>query len=60
MIDYPILSLMTFLPLLGVLFIAFIRGGEEVVVRNSKFVALYTSLFTFFISLFMFIYFDKN
>ena len=60
MIDYPILSLMTFLPLLGVLFIAFIRGGEEVVVRNSKFVALYTSLFTFFISLFMFMYFDKK
>lgn len=60
MIDYPILSLMTFLPLLGVVFIAFIRGGEEVVARNAKFVALYTSLFTFFISLFMFSYFDRR
>ncbi len=60
MIDYPILSLMTFLPLLGVLFIAFIRGQEAVVARNARFVALYTSLFTLAISIFVFINFNRN
>lgn len=60
MIDYPILSVIAFLPLVGVFFLFFVQGDEEVVARNSKFAALYTSIFTFLISLYMFANFDRS
>ena len=44
MVDFPLLSLMTFLPLAGVIMILMIRGSEEVVVQNTKYMALYTFL----------------
>ncbi len=40
MIDWPILSLTIFLPVLGAVFIAFVRGEPEVVARNARAVAL--------------------
>lgn len=43
--EFKILSLLTFLPLLGAFFIMTIRGTPEQVARNAKFAALYTSLF---------------
>ena len=49
--DWPLLSLVTFLPLVGVAFIVVLRGDEEVVARNSRSVALWTSLLTFVLSL---------
>ena len=52
-IQFPILSLMTFLPLVGAFFIFLIRDREELVARNAKFAALYTSIFTFALSLYM-------
>lgn len=58
MVDFPVLSLMTFLPLVGVLIILAIRGDEEVVAQNTKHMALYVSLFTFAFALFMFTRFD--
>jgi len=58
MINFPILSLLTFLPLVGVLFILLIRGNEERVARNSRSVALYTTLFNFILSLYMLFNFD--
>ena len=52
---------MTFLPLAGVLIIlATVRGSGEVADRNAKYVALYTSLFTFAFGLYMFANFDGN
>ncbi len=60
MIDYPILSIIAFLPLVGAFFLFFVQGDEEVVARNSKFAALYTSIFTFLISLYMFANFDGS
>ncbi|HSR55017.1 MAG TPA: NADH-quinone oxidoreductase subunit M, partial [Alphaproteobacteria bacterium] len=51
--DLPILSLVTFLPLIGAGFILFIRGEGEVVARNARYVALWTSLITFVLSLFL-------
>ena len=45
MLEFKILSLLTFLPLLGAVFIMTIRGAPELVARNAKFAALYTSLF---------------
>ena len=53
MIDFPILSLLTFLPLVGVLFILLIRGQEERVSQNARRVALYTTVFNFILSLYM-------
>lgn len=60
MIDFPLLSLMTFLPIVGVLIILVIRGDEEVVAQNTKHMALYTSLFTLAFALFMYTRFDGS
>ncbi len=49
--ELPILSLTTFFPLVGVLFILLIKGDESTVARNSKYVALWTTILTFFLSL---------
>ena len=53
MVDFPLLSLMTYLPLVGVFFIAMIQGDDVVKARNAKYAALYTSLFVFLLSLLM-------
>ena len=58
MSDWPILSLVTFLPLVGGLFILVIRGEPEVVARNARGVALWTSLITFGVSVLIWINFD--
>ena len=58
MITFPILSLITFLPLVGVGLIMFIRGDEETIAKNSRSTALLTSLFTFGLSLYMYAGFD--
>jgi NADH-quinone oxidoreductase subunit M len=60
MIEFPILSLMTFLPLVGALFIFNIRGEKEIIARNSKYAALYTSIFTFALSVYMFARFNGD
>ncbi len=56
----PILSLLTFLPLVGALFILSIRGDEDVVARNARHVALWTSLINFILSLFIWVHFDTK
>ena len=58
--NFPILSLVTFLPLVGALFIMTIRGEEEVVARNTRYVALWTSITTFVLSIFLWINFDTT
>ncbi len=60
MINFPILSIMTFLPLLGVLFILMISGEKEIAARNARFVALFTSLVTFGLSLYMYGFYDAT
>ncbi len=56
----PILSVITFLPLVGALFLLFVRGEAEVVARQARFVALWTTLLTFVISLFIWIGFEPG
>ncbi|MEX0841020.1 MAG: NADH-quinone oxidoreductase subunit M, partial [Xanthobacteraceae bacterium] len=56
---WPILSVVTFLPLLGVLFILLLRGEEEAY-RNARWVALWTTLITFATSLLLLWYFDAS
>ncbi|WP_206928707.1 NADH-quinone oxidoreductase subunit M [Roseococcus thiosulfatophilus] len=57
---FPILSLVTFLPLLGVLVILSVRGEEAVVASNARWTALWTSLVTFALSLVLWFQFDRN
>ncbi|GAB4172572.1 MAG: NADH-quinone oxidoreductase subunit M [Thalassobaculales bacterium] len=55
---WPLLSLVTFLPLVGAAFIFCIRGDEAIVARNARGVALWTSLITFVLSLLIWLNFD--
>ncbi len=50
-IGWPILSAIIFLPLLGALFILAIRGEDEIAIRNARYVALWTTMITFLLSL---------
>ncbi len=60
MVELPILSIMTFLPLVGVLLILLVRGEEQAVAKNSRYMALYTSLFTLAFAVYMFVKFDGS
>ncbi len=61
MTSWPLLTVVTFLPLVGVLFIlALVRGDEEATNRNARYMALWTSLATFLVSLLIWINFDKS
>jgi NADH-quinone oxidoreductase subunit M len=60
MTDWPILSTITFLPTLGALLIFLIKGEEEAVARNARFVALWTTIITFAVSLLIWIRFDPT
>ncbi len=56
--DWPILTAITFLPLLGAVFILAISSNDEIASRNAKFVALWTTAFTFLVSLLIWYHFD--
>jgi NADH-quinone oxidoreductase subunit M len=58
--DWPILSLVTFLPLVGAFFIVWIRGDADVVARNARYMALWTSIATFVLSLFIWFNFERG
>jgi NADH-quinone oxidoreductase subunit M len=58
--NWPILSLVTFLPVAGALFIAFVRGTPEVVARNARMTALWTSMIVFVLSIFLWLDFDTT
>ncbi|WP_234397700.1 NADH-quinone oxidoreductase subunit M [Sneathiella glossodoripedis] len=60
MLDWNILSYVTFLPLVGALLILVTGGKEEVAARNAKHVALWTTLATFAFSLLIWIGFDNS
>ena len=57
---FPILSLLTWLPLVGGLFIMTVRGEEAVVASNARWAALWTSLIVFAISLVLWVKFDTS
>ena len=58
--SWPLLSVITFLPLTGVLFLMLIRGNAESIAANSRLVALWVSGFTFLLSLYLYFGFDPN
>ena len=49
--SWPILSTVTFLPLLGALLIGVLRGDDESAFRNARYIALWTTLITFALGL---------
>ena len=60
MTDWPLLSTITFLPLLGAMFILMVRGDDDNIAANSRAVALWTTLVTLLLSLFMLSRFDAT
>jgi NADH-quinone oxidoreductase subunit M len=60
MTDLPLLTIITFLPLVGAGFILFVRGEEAQVASNARNVALLTSVATFILSLFLWVGFDNS
>jgi NADH-quinone oxidoreductase subunit M len=60
MSDWPLLTLTTFLPLVGVFMILTIRGEAAVVARNARNVAMWVSVATFLLSLAIWAEFDSS
>jgi NADH-quinone oxidoreductase subunit M len=57
---FPILSLMTFLPLLGVLILATLRGDAAAVARNARYTALWTSLVILALGIYLWATYDPS
>jgi NADH-quinone oxidoreductase subunit M len=60
MTDWPILSTVTFLPLVGVVLILFIRDESEAARKNIRMIALLTTIVTFLVSLLIWIGFNPS
>src|SRR5262252_3295290 len=58
--NWPVLSVVTFLPLVGALFIMAMRSSGEAEQRNARWIALWTTLITFAISLLLVYHFDAG
>ena len=58
MTTWPILSVVTFLPVIGALAIYLTRGDDEAARRNARWIALWTTLVTFAVSLILVWRFD--
>ena len=56
--SWPILSVVTFQPLVGALFITLVRGNDNLAKNTARWVAMWTTLVTFAISLVMVVRFD--
>ncbi len=57
---FPILSLITWLPLAGCLVLMMVRGDEETVASNARWTALWTSLLVLVLSLVLWVQFDQS
>lgn len=60
MTDWPILTTVTFVPLVGVLFILLIKDDSDIGRRNIRNVALLTTGFNFLFSLYIWAQFDNS
>jgi NADH-quinone oxidoreductase subunit M len=60
MTTWPILSVVTFLPAIGALMIYLIRGDDDAARRNARWIALWTTLVTFAVSLLLVWRFDPS
>jgi NADH-quinone oxidoreductase subunit M len=60
MSHWPLLSLVTFLPILGVALILILRGDDAATARNARWIALWTSLVTMVLSFVLWADFDTS
>ncbi|UVO40062.1 NADH-quinone oxidoreductase subunit M [Bradyrhizobium arachidis] len=60
MTTWPILSVTTFLPLVGAIIVYLSRGDDEAAKRNSRWIALWTTLITFAVSVLLVMRFDPS
>ena len=58
--NFPILSAIIFIPLIGAFFIFITRGSQKIIEKNSKYVAIFSSLANFLLSLFLWYLFDSS
>ena len=58
--NFPILSAIIFIPLIGAFFILAVQGKQKNSEKNSKYVAIFSSLVNFLLSLFLWFSFDKS
>ncbi len=58
--DFPILSTIIFIPLIGALFILVTKGEPKAVIKNSKYVAVFSSIANFFLSILLWYLFDTS
>ena len=58
--NFPILSAIIFIPLIGAIFIFLAKGEQKTTIRNSKYVAIFSSLINFFLSIFLWFSFDNS
>ncbi|MBR0882206.1 NADH-quinone oxidoreductase subunit M [Bradyrhizobium japonicum] len=60
MTTWPILSVTTFLPLVGALIVYLSRGDDAAARRNARWIALWTTLITFAVSVILVMRFDPS
>ncbi|MDJ0894471.1 MAG: NADH-quinone oxidoreductase subunit M [Alphaproteobacteria bacterium] len=59
--NFPLLSTITFLPLVGAIFILIVQDDDpKVVARNARWMALWAAAITFALSVFLWLLFDPN
>ncbi len=58
--DFPILSSLILLPIVGALFILISKSSDTYKFKSSKYVALFVSFVNFFISIYLWYIFDPN
>ena len=58
--NFPILSAIIFIPLIGAFFIFIINGPQKIVEKNSKYVAIFSSAANFLLALFLWYHFDSS
>ncbi len=60
MTTWPILSVVTFLPVVGAILVYLSRGDDEAAQGNSRWIALWTTIVTFAVSLILVMRFDPS
>ncbi len=60
MVSWPILTVMTVVPLLGTMFLFLLRGDDAAAQRNARWITLWTTLITFAVSVVLVVRFDTS
>jgi len=58
--NFPILSAIIFIPLIGSLFILITKGGQKNIEKNTKNIAIFSTLVNFLLALFLWYSFDNS